>query len=117
MFKIQWVIMVLLLALCGCYVAADQYEYERLAQLAQSLMALEQRIQGKDLKLDAELSQVMGMILSVANQDLAEYVKLASRYNAQRPNADNPLRPYLWLRNRLTTLPSHFASPLDESTR
>jgi len=117
MFKTLSVIAVPLLALCACYVAADQREYERLAQLAQSLAALEQRIQGKDLKFGAELSQVLGLIMSAANQDLAEYMKLANRYNAQRPDADNPLRPYLWLRNRLAPLPSRFASPLDDATR
>ena len=117
MFKTLVVIMTLLLALCACYVAADQREYERLAQLARSLTTLEQRIHGKDLKLGSEVSQLLGFIMSAANQDLAEYIKLANRYNAQRPEADNPLRPYLWLRNRLTPLPSRFVSPLDDVIR
>jgi len=114
MFKTLVVIMTLLLALCACYVAADQREYERLAQLAQSLTTLEQRIHGKDLKLGSEVSQLLGFIVSAANQDLAEYIKLANRYNAQRPEDDNPLRPYLWLRNRLTPLPPRFVTPLDD---
>ena len=114
---IKTILLVVLVVLCAGYVLADHHDYEELARLAQSLTDLERRIQGKDLQLDRGVSQVLGMILSVVNQDLAEYVAKASAYNARRPSADNPLRPYLWLRNRLAPLPPPFASPLDEAVQ
>ena len=114
---IKTILLIVLVVLCGGYVLADHREYEELARLAQSLTELERRIQGKDLKLEQGVSQVLGMILSAANRDLADYVEKASTYHTRRPSADNPLRPYLWLRNRLAPLPPPFASPLDEAVQ
>ena len=114
---LKTVLILVLFVLCGCYVVTDYKEYDELAQLGQSLTELDHRIKGKDLKLPAEISGLLGTVMSVANSDLAEYVQKASIYNARRPAADNPLRPYLWVRNLLTPLPPPFASPLDAVVR